>query len=197
MSGAPGGLRRARLALGLASALALIGAASAAAPERPGPELRRVLQQAIASSDSFRDRFEAEVWLTDMSRRLREALPDPRERLRLLKHVHYEATRAGLPPELVLAIIEVESGFDRFAISRAGAQGLMQIMPFWLEEIGRPEDNLFHIRTNLRMGCTILRHYLDREGDLTSALARYNGSVGQRWYAERVYDALTERWYRQ
>ena len=99
---------------------------------------------------------------------------------------------------LVLALINVESNFDRFAISYAGARGLMQIMPFWLDEIGRPDDNLFHIKTNLRFGCTILRHYLDRErGDLTKALARYNGSVGRRVYPDKVMNRLSGRWYQR
>lgn len=175
----------------------LLAAGGAAAQETPDPQLRALLIAAANESGSFSDRFEAEVWLTDMSRRLARQVPDPEERLYILRHVHYEAARVDLPPELVLAVIDVESNFDRFAISVAGALGLMQVMPFWLNEIGRPEDNLFHIRTNLRMGCTILRHYLDREnGDLVKALARYNGSRGQRWYADRVLDRLRTRWHR-
>ena len=160
--------------------------------------MRAVLIGAIQSADSFEDRFDAEVWLTDMSQRLNRKVPDPEERLLILKTVHYEASRADLPPEMVLALIEVESNFDRFALSYAGARGLMQVMPFWLDEIGRPNDDLFDIHTNLRMGCTILRHYLEREkGDRTRALARYNGSVGKVWYPQRVYKALSKRWYRQ
>ncbi len=160
--------------------------------------LRELLHEAISSSDSFQDRFDAEVWLFDMAKRLEKRLPDDEERLRLLKLVHYEATRAGLPPELVLAVIEVESNFDRWAISVAGAQGLMQVMPFWLKEIGHPEDNLFHVETNLRMGCTILKYYLDMErGDLTRALGRYNGSLGKWKYPNKVFHALRVRWFRQ
>ncbi len=171
--------------------------ANAATQERPDAEMRALLIDAVQSSDSFGDRFDAEVWLTDMSKRLARKVPDPEERLHILKTVHYEATRAGLPPELVLALIEVESNFDHFAISSAGARGLMQVMPFWLEEIGRPDDDLFDIHTNLRIGCTILRLYLDREkGDRTRALARYNGSVGKVWYPQRIYRALSKRWYR-
>jgi soluble lytic murein transglycosylase-like protein len=183
----------------VAGALSLsLAGAQAATTERPDDELRHILIQAIDSSDSFADRFDAEVWLTDMSRRLDRKVPDPQERLLILKTAHYEATRAELPPELVLAVIDIESNFDRFAISHAGARGLMQVMPFWLDEIGRPDDDLFDIRTNLRMGCTILRHYLDRErGNRTRALARYNGSVGKTWYPQRVYKALGKRWYRQ
>lgn len=164
----------------------------------PDDELRARLKAAIEEADSFQDRFDAEVWLSDMSNRLARRIPDVNERLELLRLVHREATRAGLPPELVLAVIEVESAFDRFAISVAGAQGLMQIMPFWLKEIGHPDDNLFHPQTNLRMGCTILKYYLDKEnGDLRKALARYNGSAGKRKYPDKVFLALSQRWYRQ
>lgn len=187
-----------RVALLALLAGALSGTASAGSQEPLEPELRDILRAAIKDAESFEDRFHAEVWLTDMSSRLASRMPDTEERLQLLKLVHLEATRAELPPELVLAVIEIESGFDRFAISVAGAQGLMQIMPFWLDEIGEPDDNLFHMRTNLRMGCTILRFYLDREkGDLGKALARYNGSVGKRKYPDKVLMALSQRWFRQ
>jgi soluble lytic murein transglycosylase-like protein len=170
----------------------------AATTERPDDRLRAILIAAINDTDSFGDRFDAEVWLLDMSGRLADVLEDPRERLEFLRLVHQEARRAGVDPELVLAVIQVESRFDRFAVSRAGAQGLMQIMPFWLEEIGRPGDNLLHVHTNLRLGCTILAYYLDKEGgNLTRALARYNGSLGQTWYPERVYRALKQHWFRQ
>ncbi len=186
-------------AAGLASLLTVVSPGSlAATQERPDDNLRQILTRAIESSDSFEDRFDAEVWLTDMSSRLASRVEDPEERLTILKTVHYEARRARLQPELVLAIINVESNYDRFAISSAGARGLMQIMPFWLDEIGRPEDNLFHIQTNIRFGCTILSYYLEREnGDMYRALARYNGSVGKRWYPRRVYKALNSRWYEQ
>jgi len=174
------------------------GPLAAATQERPDAQMRSMLIDAIQSADSFDDRFDAEVWLTDMSQRLSRKVSDPEERLLILKTVHYEASRADLPPEMVLALIEVESNFDRFAISYAGARGLMQVMPFWLDEIGRPDDDLFDIHTNLRMGCTILSLYLQREkGDRTRALARYNGSVGKVWYAQRIYKALSKRWYRQ
>jgi soluble lytic murein transglycosylase-like protein len=173
-------------------------ALQAATSERPDAEMRTLLRDAIQSSDSFDDRFDAEVWLTDMSNRLKDRVDNPQERLRILKTAHYEASRAELPPELVLAVIDVESRFDRFAISSAGARGLMQVMPFWLDEIGRPGDDLFDIHTNLRFGCTILKLYLDREhGDRGRALARYNGSVGKTWYPERVFRQLSGHWYRQ
>lgn len=171
---------------------------TAATSERPDEGMRSTLIKAIESSDSFKDRFDAEVWLTDMSQRLEPRVKDPRERLTILKTVHYEAQRAELDPELVLAVIDVESRYDRFAISSAGAQGLMQIMPFWLNEIGRPDDNLFVISTNIRLGCTILKYYLNMEkGNLARALARYNGSVGKFWYPKLVFNALSSRWYKQ
>jgi soluble lytic murein transglycosylase-like protein len=181
---------------------ALLAASLPAAAAGPSaavdPALRAALVDAISGADSFENRYVAEVWLMDMSRRLERKLPDPHYRLQLLRQIHFEATRAGLRPELVLAVIEVESNFDRWAISSAGAQGLMQVMPFWLKEIGRPDDNLFDVNTNLRMGCTILRYYLDRsKGNLTEALARYNGSYGRYKYPERVYKALDRRWYAQ
>ena len=160
--------------------------------------LRTALEAAVAESDSFEHPFDAEVWLMDMSNRLRPFVARPTARLRLLRLVHREATRAEVAPELVLAVIEVESRFDRYAISSAGAQGLMQVMPFWLEELERPDDNLFDIATNLRFGCTILAYYLDMEsGDLAPALARYNGSLGRFDYVNKVLEALNRRWYRQ
>ena len=132
-----------------------------------------------------------------MSARLERQVRDPEERLEILKRVHYEATRRDLAPELVLAVIDVESNFDRFAISVAGARGLMQIMPFWLDEIGEPDDNLMHISTNIRFGCTILKYYMDMENDdMRRALGRYNGSLGKRKYPNKVLDKLTTKWYR-
>lgn len=170
-----------------------------AGPRQPlDGELRKVLLEAAHSTDSFTDRFDAEVWLSDMSGRLERYMPDPDKRIYFLKNVHYEATRADLPPELVLSVIHVESLFNRWAISSVGAQGLMQIMPFWLKEIGREGDSLFDIKTNLRFGCTILRHYLDKEkGNLTRALARYNGSLGRFKYPNKVFDRLQTRWFKR
>jgi len=163
----------------------------------PDPELRQALLAAASDTTSFEDRFDAEVWLTDMSRRLQRQVKNPQERINLLTRIHSEATRADLSPELVLSVIEVESNFDRYAVSVAGALGLMQIMPFWLDEIGRPDDNLLHVDTNLRYGCTILRFYLDKEkGDLRRALGRYNGSLGKRKYPNKVIDKLTRKWFK-
>ena len=174
----------------------LISGSAAAAEPAPDPELREALRQAASESASFTDRFHAEVWLTDMSRRLARQVENPDERIELLTLVHLEAARVELPPELVLAVIEVESNFDRYAVSVAGALGLMQVMPFWLNEIGRPDDNLLHTDTNLRYGCTILRFYLDKEkGDLRRALGRYNGSLGKRKYPNKVIDKLSKKWF--
>ena len=175
---------------------ACLATGTAMAQGSPDPELRETLRAAANDSESFSDRFHAEVWLTDMSRRLARQVKDPEERINILKLVHLEATRADLPPELILAVIETESNFDHYAISVAGAIGLMQIMPFWLDEIGRPNDNLLHIETNLRYGCTILKFYLDKEnGDLRRALGRYNGSLGRRKYPNKVIDKLSKKWF--
>lgn len=171
-------------------------AAMATAEPQADPELRAALRAAANDTASFTDRFDAEVWLTDMSRRLERQVRDPEERIQILKLVHLEASRVALSPELILAVIETESNFDHYAISVAGAIGLMQIMPFWLDEIGRPDDNLLHIDTNLRYGCTILRFYLDKEnGDLHRALGRYNGSLGKRTYPNKVIDKLSKKWF--
>jgi soluble lytic murein transglycosylase-like protein len=180
----------------------LAGTASATqvTPATADPELRQLLAEAIQSSSSFDDRFDAEVWLFDMSRRMEAFVPDREFRLDLLKSIHREASRVDLPPELVIAVIEIESRFDTFAISRSGAQGLMQVMPFWLDEIGHHEDNLVDMNTNLRMGCTILKYYMDMEkNNLRGALARYNGSYGdiKHTYSNKVLDALRLRWYQK
>jgi soluble lytic murein transglycosylase-like protein len=186
-------------------ALVAVGAGPAEAQHRPSdarsgpdPELRKILVAAIADAESFADRFDAEVWLTDMSRRLARQVPDAEERLYILRTVHLQATRAGVAPELVLAVIDIESNFDRFAISSATALGLMQVMPFWIPELGYEDKNqLFDIDVNVLLGCRILKYYLDMErGDLVRGLARYNGSVGKRWYSDRVIERLRTKWFR-
>lgn len=158
-------------------------------------ELRSFLEATISDAGSFEDRYDAEVWLVDMSARLARYVKDPKHRLELLQDIHAAAAQADLPPELVLSVIEVESHFDRFAISRVGAQGMMQVMPFWKDEIGRPDDNLTDNKTNFAYGCRILQFYLQREkGHLHRALARYNGSVGRRVYSDKVYRAWRDHW---
>ena len=196
---------RFKLAAFLASALMLNGIiasselrAAPASRVEVDEELRAVLQEAVDDPASFSDRFEAEVWLLDMSGRLSRKMPQAADRIYFLRLLHFEATRARLPAEVVLALVDVESNFNRWAISEVGAQGYMQVMPFWLTEVGRPTDNLFRPEINLRMGCAILRYYLDKErGNLLKALARYNGSIGRRTYTDKVFKALRARWYRR
>ena len=161
--------------------------------------VRAALSRSIADQappqTSFRNPLEAADWLTEMSRRLEKRIPHRDNRHEFLRAVHYEATRAGLDPQLVLGLIQVESGFKKYAVSSAGARGLMQVMPFWIKLIGSGDSNLFHLRTNLRFGCTILRHYLDIErGDLFRALGRYNGSLGRAEYPNLVRGAWYGQW---
>ena len=161
--------------------------------------VRGVLHHAVsdqASSESaFPSQQEADIWLNIMSSRLEKRIPNATNRMDFLKTVHYEATRAGLDPQLVLGLIEVESGFRKYAVSKAGARGYMQVMPFWVKEIGADKHNLFHLRTNLRYGCAILRHYLDMEkGNLFRALGRYNGSLGKSEYPNLVKAAWQNHW---
>src|SRR5437762_14055041 len=131
-----------------------------------------------------------------MSQRLHTRIPNFESRVEFLRTVHFEAIRARLDPQLVLSVIQVESNFRKYAISRSGARGYMQVMPFWVGLIGRPSDNLFHLRTNLRYGCVILRHYLDLEkGDYYRALGRYNGSLGKPEYPNMVMASWKRRWH--
>lgn len=143
----------------------------------------------------FSDSQKANAWLTDMSNRLSRWVSDDFMRKRYLTIIQYEAARAGFDPQLILSIITVESRFNNYAISKVGARGLMQVMPFWVDQIGTSDQSLFDIQTNLRYGCTILRYYLYQEkGDLNRALARYNGSVGQLWYPQLVMQAYNDYW---
>lgn len=157
--------------------------------------LQKTVSDARPQASSFKNPMDAADWLTEMSRRLEKRIPSREYRIELLRSVHYEATRAGLDPQLVLGLMQVESGFRKYAVSTAGARGYMQVMPFWIKLIGQPTDNLFHLRTNLRYGCTILRHYLDIEkGDLFRALGRYNGSLGRPEYPDMVKAAWHKQW---
>lgn len=172
-----------------------LGQNTCAAPETIDDELRQLLKNTVAESSSFEDRFDAEVWLLQKSTVLKKYVKDPETRLSLLKNIHSEAKKAELPPEFVLAVIEVESHFNRYAVSSVGAQGLMQVMPFWKKEIGREQDNLIDTGTNLRYGCTILKYYLKRaNGHWAEALARYNGSYGKLKYPTKVMDAWQKHW---
>ncbi|MFZ2855543.1 MAG: lytic transglycosylase domain-containing protein [Rhodocyclaceae bacterium] len=157
--------------------------------------LSRSVSDSAPQKSAFQDSMEAVNWLAEMSRRLDKRIPDREGRLEFLRAVHYEATRAGLDPQLVLGLIQVESGFKKYAVSGSGARGYMQVMPFWARLLGRGDDNLFHLRTSLRYGCTILRHYLDLErGDLYRALGRYNGSLGRPEYPNLVRGAWHKQW---
>lgn len=163
--------------------------------EEEHSEIRDFLRESLYEEYSFSDRFDAEVWLLSQSTKLKRYIKDENKRIHLLRNIHLEATRAKLNPDVVLAVIQVESAFDSYAVSSAGAQGLMQVMPFWRKEIGRDDDNLTSPLTNLRYGSRILQIYLQREkGNLMMALARYNGSYPKTWYSERVMDAWKNRW---
>lgn len=143
----------------------------------------------------FANQQEGDAWLAAMSQRLKTRMPDQAYREGFLTTVHYEATRAGLDPQLVLSLINVESAFKKYAVSSVGARGYMQIMPFWAKAIGNSDHNLFDMRLNLRYGCTILRHYLDIErGNLFRALGRYNGSLGRAKYPNLVNGKWRKYW---
>ena len=157
--------------------------------------LSRMVADRAPPALHFRAAQDAQRWLDDMDKRLARRIPDRQQRRELLRAVHYEAVRARLDPQLVLGLIEVESGFRKYAVSSAGARGYMQVMPFWTKLIGQSGHNLFHLRTNLAYGCAILRHYLDVEkGDYFRALGRYNGSLGKPEYPNRVLAAWKGRW---
>jgi soluble lytic murein transglycosylase-like protein len=181
--------------------LAAPGAAFAGAQayEPLAASVQAALQKSISDQAApflaFQTETEARRWLAAMSRRLAARMPDRVQREEFLVTVHYEAKRAGLDPQMVLSLIQVESNFRKYAVSRVGARGYMQVMPFWVKLIGNPENNLFHLRINLRYGCVILRHYLDIEkGDLFRALGRYNGSLGKPEYPNLVVRAWQRNW---
>ena len=161
--------------------------------------VKALMQKSISDLASprliFASETEGQAWMSDMSQRMAKRLPDVTYRQEFLRSVHYEATRAGLDPQLVLGLIQVESAFKKYAVSSVGARGYMQVMPFWVKTIGNTDHNLFHLRLNLRYGCTILRHYLDIErGDLYRALGRYNGSLGKPQYPNLVVGAWRKNW---
>lgn len=164
-------------------------------PDMPS-SLRQTLDTLVSTPPTPDQVWAARQWMSQMEPRLARFVPEEGMRGELLTRIYHEARLAGLAPEIVLAVIQVESAFKPDAVSSAGAVGLMQIMPFWIRELGRSADDLKNPWLNLRYGCTILAHYLAVEsGDLTRALARYNGSLGQTWYPERVMRAWTEHWW--
>ena len=197
--------RLSRAALSLAPALAMLLAplntlGGAQIYEPLSASVRAALSEAISDQAvphlAFDRESEARAWLAAMSHRLAGRMPERRAREEFLVTVHYEAKRAGLDPQMVLGLIQVESNFRKYAVSRAGARGFMQVMPFWVKLIGDREHNLFHLRINLRYGCVILRHYLDLErGDLYRALGRYNGSLGKPEYPTMVVRAWQHHWH--
>ena len=181
------------------AAVALLGAAPLSlADAQRDPELRGIVAEAIASAECFPDKFDSAVWYTLMEPKLRNIVKDHAERMQILKTAFCEAHRAGeqrLPPGLVMAVMDIESRFNRWAVSSAGAVGLMQVMPFWPADLGMKRHQLTQIEANMRMGCAILRFYLKREkNDVRKALARYNGSVGRREYPDLVVQRWTARW---
>ncbi|MDR5170464.1 lytic transglycosylase domain-containing protein [Methylobacillus flagellatus] len=193
-------MQRAGLLLFASLWCASISAYAGAQKEEPlSNSVRAMMQRSISDSAAPRlvvsSQEEGLAWLQAMSNRLQKRIPDMRMREDFLRTVHYEATRAGLDPQLVLALIHVESAFNKYAVSSVGARGYMQVMPFWVKAIGANDHNLFHMRLNLRYGCTILRHYLDIEkGDLYRALGRYNGSLGRPEYPNLVVNAWRKSW---
>ena len=184
-----------RLALPVLLAVATFAAPPARADRQMDPELRGVLAGVVEGSRCFEDRYERAVWFAFMEPRLSRYVRDEKERELILHHVHCEARRVDVPPELVLAVMDVESRFDRYAVSSAGAVGLMQVMPFWPRELGMSNEQLVRIPDNVRMGTTILGYYLRKErGNYQRALQRYNGSLGRPTYSDLVIDRLISRW---
>lgn len=179
----------------IAAAALLLIADCEAKPRDIDPALLTKLVERMAEPYDDTDRFDAEVWLMISDQRLKRYEKDAAVRLEILATVYREALHHGLSPDLVLAVIQIESAFNRFAVSRVGAQGYMQIMPFWRLEIGRPQDSLIDTQTNIRYGTAILAHYLEvADGDLVDALGRYNGSRGRLKYPEKVLSAWRKRW---
>ncbi len=193
--------RTRRRVLGALLALASLPAWGASRGEEElSAAVRASLQAAVADEGdrhtAFGDPLHAEAWLAAMSARLARYMPDESARMRFLRTVSWESARAGLDPQLVLALIQVESRFRKYAVSPVGAMGYMQVMPFWLKAIGERRQDLFQLRTNLRYGCTILRYYIDKErGNLYLALGRYNGSMGQPQYPVMVVNAWKRYWH--
>jgi soluble lytic murein transglycosylase-like protein len=179
----------------LAGALLLTGVVRA--DQQRDPELKAVVQKAIVQAECFTDHYDSAVWYTLMEPRLRRIVKEKGDRLDILKEVYCETHRSGetrLPPGLVMGVIDVESRFERWAVSSSAAVGLMQVMPFWPEQLGMRRYELVHVAPNIRMGCAILRFYLKYEhNDVRKALARYNGSIGRRDYPDKVINAWT-RW---
>ena len=158
------------------------------------PILVKALHQATHDESSQTTDLDSLAWLSSMSSRLERRIPDPFYRVRLLKTVFQEAQSHGLDPQLVLAVIDIESNFNRYALSSAGAQGLMQVMPFWKEVLDEPNADLYNPLTSIRFGCIILRRYMDRFSTTEDALAAYNGSYGRTIYSDKILRRWNSRW---
>jgi soluble lytic murein transglycosylase-like protein len=179
----------------LTAALLMLQATGARADRQMDPELRGVLAEVIAPAGCFDDKYDRALWFASMGPRLARYVKNESEREQILHHVHCESRRVNIPPDLVLAVMDVESRFDRYAVSSAGAVGLMQVMPFWPSQLGMSNEQLIRVADNVRMGTTILGYYLRKErGNYARALQRYNGSLGRPDYSDKVIDRLASRW---
>lgn len=195
-------MRGYRFFLGVLAAVLVSGQYAVAGGQREealSANARASLQKSMADTAStrtaFRNPVDEKAWLDEMSRRLKKRMPNDAERIEFLTTLHWEASRAGIDPQMMLGLIQVESGFRKYAVSPVGARGYTQVMPFWVKSIGTPDHNLFQLRTNLRYGALILRHYIDIErGDLYRALGRYNGSLGRPEYPNLVVGAWKRHW---
>jgi soluble lytic murein transglycosylase-like protein len=188
--------RRRSNTLATVALLAACRIGTASADGQLDPELRGVLAEVISPTQCFDDKYDRALWYAYMGPRLARYVKDSVEREQILQHVHCESRRVNVPPELVLAVMDVESRFDRYAVSSAGAVGLMQVMPFWPRELGMTNEQLIRIAENVRMGTTILGYYLRKErGNYARALQRYNGSLGRPGYSDKVIDRLATRWH--
>jgi soluble lytic murein transglycosylase-like protein len=185
-------LRRPLFAL---ACVGLLHGPPALADRQMDPELRGVLAEVVAATGCYDDKYDRALWFASMGPRLKRYIKDDDEREQILHHVHCESRRVNIPPELVLAVMDVESRFDRYAVSSAGAVGLMQVMPFWPSQLGMSNEQLIRVADNVRMGTTILSYYLRKErGNYARALQRYNGSLGRPDYSDKVIDRLAGRW---
>lgn len=168
-----------------------------AIPNTLNEQITQRLAEALNGEDLVIDPYTLAIWTASAAPLIRHYVDTDKEAETIMKYVLTNSIKLDLPPDLVLAVINIESHFDRYAISKVGARGLMQIMPFWKKELGRERDNLFSIDTNIRYGCTILKYYLNRnDNDWRAALAAYNGSSGSDVYPNKVFKVWHNKWKR-